>query len=530
MALGGALRRGCERHPEKPALIVEGRIWSYAELDALTDRIGTALIELGIRPGDRVALHFTNGLEIVSGYYACFKIGAVAVPLNVRLKGPELEYILNHCGARLYIGQSGLFPKVNAVRGALTSVERFFIAGNSSAFPGVRPLEELTSFSAGDVAFPSVTDDSVAVILYTSGTTARPKGVTHTHATLARTETYCREWTGLEGADVAGIVLPVNHIFGFALLLLPTLSAGGTVVTIPCFEPELVLRRLQQHRVTMFGGLPVMYNAMMSCPAAASYDLSALRCCIAGGDAVPSELQRRFKVVFGVEITEGCGMTEVITYAGNPPYGVKKTGAIGPPTPGMSLRLVDAMNRDVPAGEVGEILVRSAATMIGYWTDPEATTAAIQDGWLRTGDLGRVDEDGYYWFVGRKKEIIIRGGCNVSPLEVEEALYQHPAVREAGVVGAPDATLGEVIHAFVALKDGATATEEELKQALAARMAAYKVPEAITFLPELPKGLTGKIHRKTLKEWAAEPESITSPEPPARPPLLRDRDSEIALT
>jgi long-chain acyl-CoA synthetase len=504
MALGETLRQGRARHPEKPALLVEERHWTYAELDAITDRIAAGLMGLGIRPGDRVAMHFINSAELVLGYYACFKAGAVAVPLNVRLKGPELEYILNHCGARLYVGQPDLFPEVQSVRGDLRGVERFFLAGDGAAFPDVHPIEDLVAPTAEGVAFPVVPDEAPAVILYTSGTTARPKGVTHTHATLARTGVNYRAYCGLEATDVVGIVLPMAHIFGFALLLLPTISAGATVVVIPRFEPELVLRRLEEHRVTHFGGLPVMYNALVNCPEAATRNLRSLRFCLAGGDAVPTELQRRFQECFGPEITAACGMTEVIPYAGNPPYGTKKAGAIGPPTPGVSLRLVNEAGLDALPGQVGEILVRSEAAMIGYWEDAEATAATIQDGWLRTGDLGQVDEEGYYWFVGRKKEIIVRGGSNISPLEVEEALYQHPAVREAGVVGVPDAAWGEIVQAFVALKEGAEATEEELKQFLGGRMAAYKVPERISFMPDLPKGLTGKIQRKALREMAGE--------------------------
>lgn len=245
-----------------------------------------------------------------------------------------------------------------------------------------------------------------------------------------------------------------------------------------------------------------MLNALVNWPGAASYDLSRIRACFAGGDAVPTELQRRFKEAFGVDVTEACGTTEVQPYACNPLYGRGKPVSIGMPAPGAKLRVVDPFGRDVAPGEEGEVLVQSPAAMVGHWNDPEATAAILRDGWLGTGDLARVDEDGYYWFVGRKKEIIIRGGSNISPLEVEEALYQHPAIREVGVVGAPSQELGEIVLAFASLKTGAEATELDLKTFLAPRMAAYKIPERIVFVPELPKGLTGKVHRKTLREWA----------------------------
>jgi len=268
--------------------------------------------------------------------------------------------------------------------------------------------------------------------------------------------------------------------------------------------PPGVLEQLQRHRVTIFGALPVMLNALLHVPNASSFDISGLRACFAGGDAVATELQRRFKETFRVDVTEACGMTEVQPYACNPLGARGKVGSIGLPAPGATLRLVDEFGRDVADGEAGEVLVKSPAAMVGYWKDPDATAATIRDGWLSTGDLARKDADGYYWFVGRKKEIIVRGGSNISPLEVEDAIYQYPAVREVGVVGCPSSDLGEVVLAFVGLKNGDSATEQDIKDFLAARMAAYKIPERIIFVPELPKGLTGKVHRRTLKEWAAQ--------------------------
>jgi long-chain acyl-CoA synthetase len=504
MALGDALRQARERHPDKPAVRVgePGTHgvggWSYGELDQLTDAIAANMQTLGLSSGDRVALHFTNGLEIVLGYYACFKLGLIAVPLNVRLKGPELEYVLQHSGARLYLGQPDLFPEVQAVRSRLPELNQYYLSSEHDAFPEVGALEALIT-AAGPARFPAAPPDAPAVILYTSGTTARPKGVTHTHGTLERTGENYREYSGLTGDDVVGIVLSLAHIFAFALLLLPTVAAGATLVLLPQFEPAAALRAFEQHGVTHCGALPLMYNALVNCSAAA-VDLGGMKFCLAGGDAVPPELQRCFQERFGVPITEACGMTEVIPYAGNPRGGGGKTGSIGRPTPGVRLRLVDAAGHDVPPGEVGEILVHSPGAMVGYWNDPAATAATLQDGWLRTGDLGRVDEDGYYWFVGRQKEIIVRGGSNISPLEVEEALYEHPAVREAGVVGVPDEAWGEVVHAYVVRHEGAAVEAAELTQFLAGRLAAYKIPESVIFLPELPKGLTGKLQRKALRD------------------------------
>ncbi len=502
MSLGDALRASAMRRPDTIALRVEERSWTYAELDTLTDRFAARLLASGLAPGDRVALHFTNGVEIAAAYYACFKAGVIAVPLNTRMRGAELAYVLNHSGARIYVGQASLYREVHEARQSIT-LDDFFIAGDRTPFADVADLGVLMDDNRlsgpGDVQWPGIDEDAPAVIMYTSGTTARPKGVTHTHRTLTRLAVTGIAVADVQPNDVSGIVLPTCHIFGLSVLV-STIIAGNTVVMIPRFELPFVLEQLQQHGVTIFGALPVMLNAMVHTPNAAAYDLGRLRACFAGGDAVPTEVHRRFKETFGVDVTEACGMTEVQPYAVNPLYGRGKVGSIGLAAPRTLLRLVDPFDRDVEAGAAGEVLVRSGATMVGYWNDPQATAATIVDGWLRTGDLARLDEDGYYWFVGRTKEIIVRAGSNISPLEVEEALYQHPAVREVGVVGVPHPELGEVVRAFVALKSGATATAEELRTFVAERLAAYKVPESITFLPDLPKGLTGKVQRKALKE------------------------------
>jgi long-chain acyl-CoA synthetase len=500
MALADTIRRARVRHPEKHALIFGQRRWTYEQFDDITDRIGAALLRRGIQPGDRVALHFTNSAEMVFGYYACFKIGAVAVPLNIRLKGPELEYILNHCGVRLFLGQADLFAEIQAVRASLRSVESFFLSGDRSAFPGTAPFAELAERPAAGVPLPPVAGDAIAAILYTSGTTARPKGVTHSHATLALLSADCSTKLGLSGEQLFGCFVPLCHMSGFGIQMLAAFYLGATLLVIPGLEPEAALRALAEQQANVIFGLPAMLNAMVQSPRAAA--TSFLQVCLAGGDAVSTELQRQFKERFGVEIHELHGMTEVcpcfVNLTGDP----KKIGSIGQALPGVGARLVDAVGREVPPGEVGEILVQSEATMVGYWADPEATAATLQAGWLRTGDLARQDADGCYWFVGRKKQIIIRGGSNISPLEVEDAISQHPAVKEAGVIGAPDPTWGEIVQAYVALKEGTKTTQFELQEFLRERIAAYKVPEAIHFLPELPKGLTGKIDRRALRDQA----------------------------
>ncbi len=502
MTLVDHLRRASQDAADHVALVAGAVRWTYGQLDEATDRLAASLARLGVEPGDRVALQLGNCPELVMAYYACFKLGAICVPINNRFAAAEIKYTLNHAACRVCISQPDLYAGVIPLRPSLASVEHFFVIDGKSgspAAPSARPFAEL--LDRPGAPFPAVADDAVAAILYTSGTTSRPKGVTHTHRSLCATADFHGAHIGLNHDDVVCVVPPLCHIFGFATQMIASVWARAQIVLIPRFDSETVLRTIAEHRATRIVGLPTMYQALVDHPAAAQYSLRSLRTCIGGGDAVPIALQQRFRNTFGVALLEGCGMTEVIPFTLNMP-GAHRPGSIGRACPGMTIRLVDDAGRDVTPGAVGEILVRSDAAMIGYWLEPEITAVTLADGYVHTGDLARIDDDGYYWFMGRKKEIIIRGGSNISPLEVEEALYLHPGVRECGVVGVPDFTLGEVVWAFVAARDNSQPTAAELQAFLGARIAAYKIPEAIRFQPDLPKGPTGKIHRRTLRDWA----------------------------
>ncbi|MCM1983663.1 class I adenylate-forming enzyme family protein [Lyngbya confervoides] len=502
MTLGNWLRQGATTYPHKIALIDTTQTWSYSELDVITDRLAKALMTFGLRPGDRVAFLLPNCPELVFLYFACFKLGAIAVPLNVRLKGGELAYILNHAQARLCISHADLFGELQIVQAELTQIEQFYLVGDVRCDGVAQPFSTLLQLTTEDSVLPEVRSDAIAAILYTSGTTARPKGVTHSHQTLTHTVRNHIAAIQLSPTDIVGGMLPMAHIFGFALQLLEPLSIGASLVLLPRFDPTLVLEAVQSQRVTCLLGLPVMFNALVNAPNASAYDVSSLRFCLGGGDAIPPVLNQQMHQQFGVEIYQGCGMTEVIPYTMNRPTCPNQVGSIGPASEGMSLRLVNQLGQEVAQGQVGEIWVQSQAIMLGYWHDDPATRQVLREGWLLTGDLAWQDEAGYYWFVGRSKEMIIRGGSNISPLEVESVLYEHPAVREAAVVGIPDPDWGERVAAFVALKAGETIHGEDLIAFIAERLAAYKVPERITYLADLPKGLTGKIHRKTLKDLA----------------------------
>jgi long-chain acyl-CoA synthetase len=497
--LPATLQEAARAFPARPWLRFESETWNYAEGDVLTDRIARGLLGQGIKPGDRVALLFANCPQLVFCYFACFKIGAVAVPLNTRFQTAELVYALNHSGAKILIGQPDLIAPLMTARPEMPGLERIFVA--NGALLGADSYSMLIQDTP--VALPAVAEDQLAVLLYTSGTTARPKGVMHSHATLRRQS---QNYLATLGAAVYAqclIFLPLCHIAGFSILLLTTTAAAGTVTLQPRFDPGAALRAIGENKITYTGGLPVMVNAMVNYPDAGKYDLSSLLVFTAGGDCVPMELQNRFKQLFGVPVDELCGMTEVI-YA-NQPYhlGERRPGSIGKPFGDVRIRLEDGQGNEVPNGDVGEVVVHSGAVTLGYWNDPENTAAALKNGGMHTGDLGRRDEDGYLWFTGRAKDIIIRGGSNISPGEVEDVLYTHPAVYEAGVVGVPCSELGQRVRAYVALKPGASATDKELIDWAAKSIAAYKVPETIQFMAALPKGLTGKVLRKALRDQAS---------------------------
>ncbi|MGH6895331.1 MAG: class I adenylate-forming enzyme family protein [Geminicoccaceae bacterium] len=504
MLLGDVLRTAADRAPDQRALVFGATALTYRELDQQSDRIAGSLRRAGVGHGDRVALFFGNRPELVLGYFACFKLGAIAVPLNDHYKGPELAYAVGHAGVRALVAEARLFPEVVRVRPQLGSVQACYLVGDGE-FPGVLPFRQLLEGSGGRAPAVAIRERDPAVIMYTSGTTARPKGVTHTHRSLWHTTLNQVATREITSDEVSLISLSVCHVAGFAGQVLTTVQVGGTMVLLPAFEPGALLNAMETHRANTLQLLPAQLWDLVEHARAADCDFGSLRCCIAGGDRVPPELQERFGALSGLEVTETCGMTESYSYAMNPPHGAKRIGSIGLPVHATRLRVIDQTGADLARGAIGEILVRSDATMAGYWDDPEHTAKTLQDGWLHTGDLGRVDDDGYYWFEGRSKEMIIRGGANISPLEVEEVLYQHPAVGVACVVGVPDRRLGEIVRAYVALRHDAApgVTADELKQFVAHHIAAYKVPERIAILAELPLNAVGKVDRHALQARAS---------------------------
>lgn len=481
-----ALRRVAETTPDRPAVIVGNRVVTYRELDRLSSAAAAHLADDGVCPGECVALHLTNGIELVVAYLACFKSGAIALPINTRFKTAEIDYVLRHARAAAYVGQSALAREI-------------------SAWPdhvGARHIDgTLLSAAERDSSDYSQTcyaeTDAPAAVLYTSGTTARPKGVTHTQDTLTA---MAESGLDLLGGISGPVFIPLPMVHMAALLgLVASLRLGLTIVTAPLFDPDAFLDEFERHRGVAMNGMPVLYRMLAEAQRQRPRDVSSGRMFAVGGDSVPTALQDQFTKLFGRPLVEAYGLSEIVPVSMNA-EGAMRVGSLGRPSPGVRVRICDVAGRDVRRGEVGEIWVQAPGVFVGYWNNPEATEAAFRDGWFLTGDLAHEDADGFYWFDGRKKEIIVRGGSNVSPQEVEDAIYQHPAVAEVAVVGVPDEQWGEIVAAGVALRAEAVVSESELIEYVRGRLSLYKCPERILFLASLPKGPTGKVLRRAVKE------------------------------
>ncbi len=464
---------------------------NYALLAEGTARVAGMLHARGVRPGDRVAVMLPNVPHFPLAYYGALRAGAIVVPMNVLLKSREVAYYLSDSGAKVLFAWHGFAEDAHA--GAHEAGAEVI-----DVVPG--EFEQQLMATDGRHEVVERAGDDVAVLLYTSGTTGRSKGAALTHDNLRRNVEVSGNLFDMGPGAITLGALPLFHSFGQTCSLNATITAGGCLTMIPRFEPGKALEIMQRDGVTVFQGVPTMYSAILNHPGREAYDTSTLKVCVSGGAALPGEVMRGFEEAFGCPILEGYGLSETSPVASfNPPDRERKVGSIGIPIEGVEMKAVDDDDNEVPAGEVGEIVIRGHNVMKGYWEMPDATAEAVRGGWFHTGDMARVDEDGYFFIVDRKKDLIIRGGFNVYPREVEEVLYEHPAVREAAVIGFPDASLGEEIGAAVALKEGAEADAEVLKAHVKEQLAAYKYPRRIWFVDELPKGPTGKILKREIK-------------------------------
>ncbi len=480
-------------YPDKTALRCGEDTLSFAEFDAAAARVATLLARAGIAPGDRVAVMLPNTAAFAIVFYGILRRGSVAVPMNPLLKAREIEFFLTNTAAAALFATPVFAEEARAA--ADVADARLWLVDDDAL---ARLIADLPAQAA---PVPRAGEDT-AVILHTSGTTGKPKGAELTHAGLAgNAEVTARTLIQVGADDVVMGALPLFHVFGLTCGLNASVLVGAMLTLVPRFDPRTALEVIARDRVTVFEGVPTMYAAMLG--VAEEFDAAAtasLRVCVSGGASLPVAVLEDFERTFDAVILEGYGLSETSPVASfNHPDRVRKTGSIGTPIEGVRMRVVDGSGVEVPADRPGEIQIAGPNVMKGYWNLPEATAAAIDAaGWFATGDIGRMDTDGYFYIVDRKKDLIIRGGFNVYPREIEEVVYEHPAVAAAAVVGIPHDTLGEEIGAAVTLRVGMSADPVEIVKFVRQRVAAYKYPRHVWILDSLPQGPTGKILRRDI--------------------------------
>ncbi len=504
--LATMLAESAREQPAKTAIIINDVSLPYAMVDGLARRFGAALRALGVQPGQNVALLLPNVPQFTIAYFGCHYAACPAVPLNVLLTGDDIAYHLHDSEAQVLVAWEGFLDQARAGF-ARAGTCKHLIAVKQDRADMTAP-EGASNFAARCAAatpiaeVPDTSPDDTAVILYTSGTTGKPKGAELTHFNLFYNAEFMTQQSvpyPLE-EHVVMAVLPLFHSFGQTVMQNATIRGAGTIVLMPRFEPLVAAQLIHKHKVRYFGGVPTMYFALLHHPEIAPEMLASLAYCCAGGSAMPMEVMNAFDQKFSTDILEGYGLSETSPVASFNPRGAKKIGSIGKPIWGVEFKLIDVDGQVITKpGVPGEICIKGHNVMKGYWKRPEATAESIVDGWFRTGDIGQRDEDGYYYIVDRKKDMIIRGGFNVYPREVEEVLYAHPAVIEAAVVGVPHQSHGEEVKAVLALRPGQTVTAEEIIAYCKDKLAAFKYPRLVEFRESLPKGPTGKILKRELR-------------------------------
>ncbi|MFE2714892.1 long-chain fatty acid--CoA ligase [Streptomyces mirabilis] len=489
MNLASHLVSSARTHPDRAALRLEDAIVPYRALDRGSARMAGLLHNLGVKRGDRVAIMLPNVPEFALAYFGVLRAGGVVVPMNPLLKSREVAYYLGDSGARLLFAWHAF---ADEARAGAQQAEAEVVVVSPGAFDSLLA----SAPSVEDVA--DLHEDDTAVILYTSGTTGQPKGAELTHANLTRNCDIAGELVQLTADDVIFGGLPLFHAFGQTCTLNAAVGSGACLTLLPRFDAGKALGILDEHGVTVFAGVPTVFGRLVREPDRDAYPVSRLRASLTGGAAMPVQVLHDFQAAFDCVVLEGYGLSETSPIASfNTLQDGPKPGSVGTPIRGVEMRVV-ANGSEVPHGESGEIAIRGHNVMKRYWQRPEETAATIRDGWLYTGDIGRVDQDGYFWIIGRTKDVIIRGGYNVYPREVEDVLYEHPAVADAAVIGLPSSDLGEEVGAAVVLKPGARTTAEELREYVKHQVAAYKYPRKVWITDALPKGPTGKILKRQI--------------------------------
>jgi long-chain acyl-CoA synthetase len=527
ITLAEGLSQTASRMPDNPALVFQGKTITYKELDLMVSKLASALKSLGIGPGDRVALLLPNLVQTAVGIYAALRLGAIASPNNPLYTDRELEHQLKDSGAKVLICWDILVPRMLKLR-EKTGVQKIVSCHVRDYLPF--PLKQLfplikrdlhlkTPRERGVCEFTDLLNshepineqyspnmDDTAVLIYTGGTTGVSKGVELTHGNLSSNCQQMRAWCPdfREGQEVVLGCLPLFHSYGLTVVLNMAILYGWSIVLIAKPEAKPILEAVDKYKVTLIPGVPTLFNAIINHPDVKKHSLKSVKTCFSAAAPLPLETIRGFKELTGILICEAYGLTETSPCTHAIPLGGKeKPGCIGTPMPSTDVKLVDVDNPDreiTTIGEPGEIMIKGPQVMKGYINRPEETAAALRDGWLATGDIAVVDEDGYFTIVDRKKDMIISGGFNIYPREIDEVLFTHPKIKEACAIGILDHYSGERVKAFVVLKDGRTATESEIVEFCKERLTKYKVPKYVEFVDELPKSAIGKILRKELRQ------------------------------
>ncbi len=521
------LLQAAARSPEAPALAFFGRRITYGQLEDQTARLARGLKSLGLAKGHRLAILLPNSPQLVVTYHAALRLGAVAVFLNPLLGPKELAFQLADSGSRLLVVLDHLMPKLNEARKKV-EVSHLIITSLADALPF--PLNWLypikawreglaQGFTPGPdhsrwrdlLKFPRLEEhpapgsQDLAVLQYTGGTTGTPKAAMLTHGNLMSNVAQINAWLPQVryGEERMVGLLPMSHIFGLTVCLNWPMSQGALILILPRFELDGFIRTLEKHRPTMLPGVPTLFVALINDPRLPRLDMTSLWACISGSAPLPLEVRERFEAISGCRIIEGYGLTEAspVTHF-NPIRGPRPLGSMGIPFPGTLAKVMDQETGtlEMPTGEVGELVIKGPQVMQGYWQKLQETASTLRDGWLYTGDLARMDESGYFYIVERKKDLIISGGYNIYPREVEEVLYQHPGVKEAVAFGVPDEYRGEVVKVVIVPQDGALFTVKDIQEHCRGELAVYKVPRIVEFRQELPKSLVGKVLRRVLRE------------------------------
>lgn len=535
------LTQAFDQFPDKVAIHFLGKDVSYKELYESSMKFAHYLQKLGIEKGDRVAIMLPNSPQAVISFYGTLYAGGVVVMTNPLYTEREIAYQMNDSGAKAIVALDLLYPRVSKVMPE-TKLENVIVTGIKDYLPfpknvvypfvqkrqsgvsvkvehrGVNHLfTEIMKTASTEVRKPQFDfEEDLALLQYTGGTTGSPKGVMLTHKNLISNATMCGAWLykSKKGEDSIMGIIPLFHVYGLTTVLILSVMQGNRMILLPKFDAETALKTINKQKPTLFPGAPTLYIGLMNHPDIGKYDLSSIEACLSGSAPLPAEVQEKFEKITGGKLVEGYGLTETapVTHS-NLVWGERTKGSIGLPYPDTDSKIfLPGTTDEVPHGEIGEIAIKGPQVMKGYWNRPEDTAATIVDGWLLTGDLGYMDDDGHFFIVDRKKDMIIAGGFNIYPREIEEVLYEHEAIQECVVAGIPDPYRGETVKAYIVLKEGYTVTEEELDKHCREHLAAFKVPRIYEFRTELPKTAVGKILRRSLvdEERAKQNEAIPS--------------------